>query len=385
MRFPVAGLGLSLSLVVAGCASTPTPPASSVAVPRISAPVAISDELEGAPYRIDIPANWNGDVVMLLHGYEPKGVPRQTAWPQNEAAPVFLARGYAVAASAYRTQGWAVAEALPDIERLRQHFAATYGQPRHTYLAGFSLGGHLALASLEQQGRHYAGALSLCGINMPAAVAFDEVVVTALVALDSHFPQALSLAAGGLTDPSSPAMPDPEAIEAALAGNEAVAAQLSERLQVPRPALSGAMMLYYIALREMQQRAGGMPVDNRKTVYAGFGDDAAFNRGVRRYAADPQAAAYLKAHVSLSGRVDAPVVLMSNTADQTIPVRFQRNYPELVRAAGRGDKLVVLPAVGEGHCDFTAEQIDHAFATLVNRVDQPAGTSHNNAAPSTKR
>ncbi|MBL8880444.1 MAG: hypothetical protein JNG88_15125, partial [Phycisphaerales bacterium] len=41
--------------------------------------------LAGAPYRIDIPAEWNGELVVLAHGFEPVGVPRDTPWPADPA------------------------------------------------------------------------------------------------------------------------------------------------------------------------------------------------------------------------------------------------------------------------------------------------------------
>ena len=122
----MAAACIALALSIAGAAS-----GAPNAAARQAAPVVANGVLQGAPYRIDIPEHWNGSLVMLLHGYEPKGMPRGEPWPQNEATPVFLQHGYAVAASAYSSQGWAVAEALPDTERLRQYFAAAYGKPRH--------------------------------------------------------------------------------------------------------------------------------------------------------------------------------------------------------------------------------------------------------------
>ena len=87
-----------------------------------SSPISETGELQGAPWRIDVPNNWNGELVMLAHGFEPVGTPRSSAWPANEATPALLGAGYAVAQSGYRTQGWAVADAVADTERLRQDF-----------------------------------------------------------------------------------------------------------------------------------------------------------------------------------------------------------------------------------------------------------------------
>lgn len=329
-----------------------------------------SGVIENAPYRIDIPANWNGSLVMLMHGYEPVGMPRADAWPQNELAPIFLAKGYAVAASAVSKQGWAVAEALPEIEQLRKHFASTYGKPKKTYAYGFSLGAHLALATVENHDESYDGALAICGVNVPASVIFDEGIVTPLVALDYFFPDALMLPKDGLLDASAPPMVDPEVIEAALAKNEANTLILVERLEIPRVALAGAMMLNYMILREVQNRAGGHPVDNTNTVYSGFGDDGAFNKGVRRYVGAPGAVSYIAQNANLSGRINDQVVLLSNQVDQTIPPRFTKHYPALVSNAGKSDKLLILPSVGEGHCNFTPEQVSGAFDELVQRVEK---------------
>lgn len=332
---------------------------------RPALPVQDAGVLGAAPYRIDIPENWNGDLVVLLHGYEPEGSPRRQPWPQNEATPLFLSMGYAVAASGYSSQGWAVADAVSDTERLRAYFAGKYRKPQHAYLVGFSMGGLAALKSVEMHGKSYDGALSLCGANMPAAIVFQDAVLTPLVAFDYFFPGTMGLAAGGLADPDSPAMLDSESIERQLQKNEPVATLLSKRLDIPRPGLAGALMLYNLVLREAVSRAGGFPVDNRSVAYSGFGDDEAFNRGARRYAGDPRAIASIGGSAELTGNIRAPVVLQPSALDPTVPARFNGVYPELVRSRGTPQPLLELPAVGEGHCGFANEQIEGAFDRLL--------------------
>ncbi|MET0504256.1 MAG: hypothetical protein ABWZ85_02935, partial [Luteibacter sp.] len=58
---------------------------------------AYTGKLHDALYRIDIPANWNGDLVMLMHGYQPVGAPVSTPMVPADATPVFLKKGFAVA------------------------------------------------------------------------------------------------------------------------------------------------------------------------------------------------------------------------------------------------------------------------------------------------
>jgi len=308
---------------------------------------------------------------MLLHGYEPKGVPRAEPWTQNEATPVFLTQGYAVAQSAYASQGWAVADAVPNNEQLRAYFSSKYRKPRRSYLVGFSLGGYVALASLEQYASQHDGALSLCGVNVTAARVFDD-ALTSLVAFDYFFPVAAKLPSGGLSDPAS--LPQDqgamiEAIETVLVSNEASANILSRHAEVPRARLAGVLSLQYLVLREMKVRAGGLPVDNRATVYSGFGDDVAFNKVARRYSGDANAMKYLSEPANFTGRISKPLILQYNNNDPTIPKRYNFIYPALVKAAGHAGQLLVLPPVGDGHCDFAPEQTREAFGKLTSWVN----------------
>lgn len=326
------------------------------------APGAYSGVLEGASYRIDVPPNWNGDLVMLMHGYQPVGAPVPTPMAAADATPVFLRKGFAVAQSQYASQGWAVSDAVADTERLRQYFAKTYVRPAHTYLYGFSLGGLAVAASIERYPRAYTGAMITCGLTVSTPEFLAKGIVEPLVAFDALIPGVIP----DLAAPGSPPAIDPGVIAGALQKHPEEAAVLAKRLE-ERPETLPTLALYYLGLREIERRAGGMPVDNRKDVYAGFGDDAAVNRKARRYAASPKAAAYAKDNVTLTGRIDTPLVMQWNTFDPTIPARFHGVYPAQVRAAGSGRWLTVLDPVGDGHCDFTDEQTAAAFDTLVRK------------------
>lgn len=320
--------------------------------------------LQGAPYRIDIPADWNGGLVMLMHGYQPVGAPRVTPMKAADATPIFLMQGYAVAQSEYASQGWAVGDAIIDNERLRQHFIRVFTQPAHTYIYGFSLGGLETVASIERYRHVYAGALVMCGTTVSTPELISRAAVTPLVAFDALIPGVLP----NLDAPDSPPFIPPAVFAKALQAHPKQAALLEKRLQETPERLPGALMLYYMALRELEQRAGGMPVDNRKTIYRGFGDDAAFNRQVHRYTGAPAAMAYAHRNVTLTGRIDVPLVMQWNTFDQTIPTRFHPIYPDQLRAAGNSKLLTVLAPVGNGHCNFTDTQITAAFRTLVRKA-----------------
>ena len=369
---PLRHLALAVSLAVAaGCASSPAAPeatsSASAAVP-VAATVDVGD-IAGAPYRIDIPAGWQGDLLVYARGYVPAGTPRDGAMARGPVDEWALAQGYAIARSDYSTLGWSVAEAVGDTDALRAHFVARHGAPRRTFVMGHSMGSHIALAVLEKHPRHYAGALALCGANAPAAELFSDHLLPVVVAFDYYFPGVLGLAPGGLADPASPPWPDPEAIERALQGNEAVAGRLAARFDIPRDGLAGGVMIRYGVLRELQQRAGGFPVDNRDVRYTGLGDDAAFNAGVRRYAGDPAAMAYAARHAALTGAAPRPVVMMDNHADPTIPTEVTRRYAALATASGQGANVLVLPAQGQGHCEFSPAHQQRALSALAGWVD----------------
>lgn len=325
--------------------------------------------LAGAPYRIDIPADWNGELVVLAHGFEPVGVARETPWPADPATPMFTSERYAVAQSGYATQGWAVRDAIADSERLRAHFVQRHGQPTKTWMVGMSMGGGIAIASLEQQAAHYDGALSLCGANLPGEVLATE-LFTSLVAFDALFPPREGEAGFRLSDPAAPELDQNavmDRVDAALPRDPAAAQRLATRLEVSVEALPGTLGLHYLVIRDLIARGGGMPVDNRLVRYTGFGDDDAFNRRVPRYVGDVAAMDYVAAAPALSGRPQKPLVLQYNADDPTINPRFRPVYAQKAR-----DATVVpltLPDAPGGHCRFSADQVKDAFRVLTGWVE----------------
>ena len=93
MKIGVWGCVAALGLIVAGGASA-LAQAGSVEV----------GALDGVPYRVDIPENWNHSLVVFYHGYSL--VPdtfNKTDGPGAVAA--FTQRGYATVRSAYSTTG----------------------------------------------------------------------------------------------------------------------------------------------------------------------------------------------------------------------------------------------------------------------------------------
>lgn len=349
---------LSLLACVSLCTALLCPAAWSKP-PAPTAPRTETGELQGAPWRIDYPATWNGELVLLAHGFEALGTPRPSPWPANESSDALVKAGYAVAQSGYATQGWAVSDAIDDTERLRQQFIAKNPGTNRTWILGFSMGGAVAIATLERLPQHYDGGVSLCGANLPGDVLADE-MLTSLLAFAYFFPDAKGLPAGGLTSSAAAALPQGtvyESIAAAVEAKPEAAARLAKRLEVQVDELAGTISLHTLVFQQLVTRSGGLPVGNQDTVYSGFGDDKAFNAGVRRVAADPAAQARLEQSLRLTGALRRPLLLQYNHKDPSVTPRFEPVYLALAAKAGARPAPRVLPATGEGHCAFKPQDV----------------------------
>ncbi|KFN48112.1 hypothetical protein N787_06640 [Arenimonas metalli CF5-1] len=318
--------------------------------------------IAGAPWRLDVPVNWNGELVVYFRGYAPQEQPLPEVMPLTGYEGWMLSAGFAVAQSDYSARGWSVAEGLADSEALRKHVMGLLGAPMRTWAVGHSMGAHIVLGTLEQHGAAYDGGLALCGVNAPSEELFSGPVLGALAVFADRHPGVLS--PGGLFDADVPRWPDAAKIEAALASDEAFAARFGQAFGIPREGMAGGLMLRFAVLHELRERAGGVPVDNTRVTYSGLGNDAALNARVRRYAGEPSAVAYANARLQLTGATASPVVLMANVADEVVPSQTSSRYLDLARKAGRGDQVFELPPIGSGHCQFPPESQAAALAKL---------------------
>src|SRR6266508_3204069 len=132
-------------------------------------PLNLSGEINGAPYRISVPDNWNGTLLVFAHGYRDKADhPGEvddrtvTAFWSDPVEEQMLQHGYAIAGSAYRDNGWAVDEGIEDTNRLVEHFRSVVGVPRRTLLTGFSMGSLVAFHNAEHYGGLYDGFMPSC-------------------------------------------------------------------------------------------------------------------------------------------------------------------------------------------------------------------------------
>lgn len=320
--------------------------------------------LGGASYRIDIPASFNGQLVLYCHGYggATKFDPQT---PPTALMKAFLDAGYALAQSGYSQAGWAVKEGIEETEALRKYFVGKYGAPKRTWVVGHSMGGTITLATVESFPDAYDGALQMCGPVGPSLTALQRRLFDTLVVYDYYFPGLL----GSPVQPGENVRMDPEFLiqiqkEAQMYPDRLAAFQkwsgLSSEVEV-----SQVVAFYAVIQKELIARAGGNPFDNRNRLYHGSPDDVALNRGVKRYAANPQAAEYLRKYYTPKGELRKPVLSLHTTNDPLVPAWIANEYGDLAILRGSGDWYVQRFVPRSGHCNFTPEETLRAFQDLV--------------------
>ena len=136
---------------------------------------------DGAPYAMQVPANFNGTVVLWSHGYRPNvavpaGIPGfggytvtntpETAPGQSEAnmAPTqyLLSQGYALMGSGFSRQGWNLDAAVATNVELIDTFKKKFTTTTKVVAWGKSLGGIITQTLAEKYPNLISAAAPLC-------------------------------------------------------------------------------------------------------------------------------------------------------------------------------------------------------------------------------
>jgi pimeloyl-ACP methyl ester carboxylesterase len=150
-------------------ASAAAPGGARPGLAHVRLPADLVGSLNGVDYRIRVPADWNGTLLVYTHGTRlaampgpasPEVAPQPYPLPATPFEEQLLAYGYALAGAEYGNSQKAGAQAS---HALTEFFNGAMGRPARVIAWGNSLGGVVAALLLEKYPGAYDGAVANCG------------------------------------------------------------------------------------------------------------------------------------------------------------------------------------------------------------------------------
>ncbi|WP_410573100.1 alpha/beta hydrolase [Amycolatopsis sp. cmx-4-61] len=369
---------------------------------------------DGASWVADVPASWNGTVILYSHGFGPL-VARNA--PDEPTAQALLAGGYALIGSSYSGPSlWALASAPRDQFASLDELVRRIGPPRRTIAWGTSMGGLVSALEAESGARRLDGALTTCGL-VAGALDLNNYQLDGEYALSRLLApaQPVKLVRYASADEANAAAEALTKIVTDAQGSAAGRARIAlgaALLNTP-PWLTGDLPpgpADHAGQEQQQQEALaqfvlGFVVPGRYQIELAAGGNSAFNRGVdyrallagsplvrqvralyraagldldadladlTRHAdvtPDPHAVATLARTSQPTGRLRVPSLAIHTTADHLVPVEQENRYAQRVRSAGREPLLRQAYVQAAGHCAFRPSETLAALHALESRIE----------------
>ena len=372
----------------------------------------------GATYVMDVPAGWNGTVLLFSHGFRPKGVPNPA---QNVSDPatrdLLLDDGYALIGSSYATTGWAVEHAVPDQLATLDAFTARFGAARKTLAWGQSYGGLVTTRIAERHADRIDGSLSACGLvhggvanwnntldpvfalktllapdaEVPLAGFKDQAAATAAAttlsgavteaqtSADGRARIALAAALHNIPGWNNPAQPRPAPDDwNAQQANQYTAVQgllgtAAFSWRQDTETLAGGNSSWNTGVDYAKLLRTSSAYEEVKGLYKAAGrslktDLKTLNKAPR-VKADKAAVDWMSRTSVFAGRLKKPQLTIHTTGDALVPVQTESAYLRAATAGGSRHLLRQAYVDNAGHCTFSPAEQLAALDTLENRVD----------------
>ncbi|MET7400500.1 prolyl oligopeptidase family serine peptidase [Dactylosporangium sp. NPDC005572] len=359
--------------------------------------------LDGAAYRIEKPANWNGELVLYAHGFRGQGT---TVYVDNPSLRShYLSRGFAWAASSYQTNGYDVGQGVRDSHALIDLFRQRTGtRAKSVYMTGASMGGHVTAVAIEEYPKAFVGAMPVCGVLGDAEL-FDYF-------LDANV-TAAALTNTRITFPAAPVDPgfqevyrqqvlaELPALAPGTAARQLWGDVVEQRSGGVRPGFDAAFT-YWNALPSIPPLntvpflfglypglsggtagiAEGNVTSNRLTLYQADDnpwlsrDELRLNRSVLRVDRTDRPSRDLSGVPRIDGRPPVPVLSLHTIGDLFVPISMEQEYARRAALNGRSRLFVSRAVRALGHCEFTVDEMSRTFDDLVTWVragKRPAG------------
>lgn len=369
---------------------------AALGAPAIAGGVIVEQGTLGdAPYEIRVPDNWNGTLFVYAHGYRDRAdqigetddrsaavAPTGIDADMDEIADALLAQGYALAGSAYSTNGWAVEDGIADTVALTEFFATEFGEPEHTILWGTSMGSIVTFAAAERHTNLYDGFLAMCAVGAGSSRAWDGgLVLTTAYEVAFGWPprwgtyddvkndidfenEVLFPTLGSLTNPADFGLWEFVRRVAHIPAEEFYGDDANWAL---------VDMYFATEARAELDRRAGAPVA-RTDIYEDFtlsDEDVAFLESlgidaesmldeVNALKTNPTTAdsrQYIRDFADYTGEISDPVLTLHTTIDGLVPVEHEAAYRETIEAAHNQRLLFQVYVDDVGHCTFTGEEL----------------------------
>ena len=349
--------------------------------------------LKGSSYLVEVPATWNGKLVMYAHGFAGAGLSLGVGPPGIRR--FLIQNGYAWAASSYSKNNYDVRVGVEDTNALALEFtkiaaanSRTLSAPSKIYITGVSMGGHITAAAIEDEAAatarnkvKYAGAVPMCGVVGDTEL-FNEFAAM----------QVTAQAVAGV--PNSPV----------TSWVGAVQAQVTSTLFTTFPSVPTATGVKYdsvlknITGGERPLFAQGLAFGGSfPSAYGTFGGDGTITGILTKNVLDTNAFTYtidgdaagsaalnasaqkltaaadanrlrrdgLRWIPKINGEFRIPVVSIHTLGDLFVPFSMEQVYQKRVAAKGNSEWLVQRAIRGASHCDFTVAEAVDAFDAMI--------------------
>jgi pimeloyl-ACP methyl ester carboxylesterase len=331
--------------------------------------------LGGTVYQIEMPDDWNGKLLLYMHGF---GELRPEAGVSPPAIRTYLIlHGFAWGASSFSSTWLIPGRAADETAALWDHFARKYRRPERTYVTGGSMGGGASHIAAERYADRFDGALSLCG----------SAGQTAGVEVTADFFAAAAYIAGVTQaefDAGNVARLIRQRIRPALA--DATAHQRFESIMLDLTGGPRAFDREGFRLEEdtnwsrAQLLVSARLAPNADRVYRlGPLSDVTseeFNRAAVRLPVNDDLLRAFVAGNEMTGDLQVPLMALHTTGDWQVPLNQEQVRRRKVESAGKSNLLVQRVVRDPGHCGFTSAEWEDALKALVawvERAEKPEG------------
>ena len=362
-----------------------------------SGPLDISGDINGAPFRIVVPAQWNGTLIefarcLVDQADHPGEIDNRNATltpgasdaTRTTVQAALLNRGYALAASARKSNGWSVEEGLDDVIALVSYFKENVAHPTNTILWGGSGGSVIVLETAERNGGAFDGYMTTAAVGAGAPRTWDQALVL-LLAYDVTFGMPAAWGAPGYVRYDIDYETEVAPLVSAQISDPAnfgsfefirlVAGFPGSGIAPPTGVYPRALLDVFAtateAQAELERRAGGPLTQNITHNYTLTLDEKAYltSLGVdatplldamnarRNVSAPPESRNYLEHFAEYSGFIKRPVLTLHNVVDPLVVIAHERAYRDTAAAAERSDLLFQLYTTGVGHAALTLRQL----------------------------